>query len=66
MYAKENPTTENKITQINNISLSQCLAAEIDRMAADDGFDNRSAFLRRLIRMEIKRRTNIIAESMKA
>ena len=65
MDAKINHVTEKKITQIN-ISLPQYLAAEIDRMAADDGFDNRSAFLRRLIRMEIKRRTKIIAESTKA
>lgn len=28
-------------------------------MAFDDGYDNRSAFIRRLIRLEIRRRENL-------
>ena len=65
MYAIRNPKIEKKTTQIN-ISLPQSLAVELDKMATDDGFDNRSAFLRRLIRVEIKRRSKITTQSTKA
>jgi metal-responsive CopG/Arc/MetJ family transcriptional regulator len=44
-----------------NVSLEPEDAATLDRMAAEDGFDNRSAFVRRMIRQEAIRRCHVIA-----
>ena len=44
-----------EITQVN-ISVDNETLAILEDMAKEDGFDNRSAFIRRLIRMEHKRR----------
>lgn len=39
-----------------NINLDNETAQALDEMTKDDGFDNRSAFVRRLIRLEVRRR----------
>lgn len=39
-----------------NISVSEEDAKMIDRMMVEDAFDNRSGFMRRLVRMEYARR----------
>ena len=39
-----------------NINLDDDTADQLDKMAEKDGFDNRSAFVRRLIRQEVDRR----------
>lgn len=42
-----------------NVSLDENDAASLDHMAQEDGFDNRSAFVRRLIRQEASRRQSL-------
>jgi metal-responsive CopG/Arc/MetJ family transcriptional regulator len=44
-----------ELVQVNT-SITEEDAKMLDRMAAEDGFDNRSAFVRRLIRQEWARR----------
>jgi len=44
-----------ELVQINT-SITEEDAKMLDRMAEEDGFDNRSAFVRRLIRQEWARR----------
>lgn len=42
-----------------NINLDDDTATQVDVMARKDGFDNRSAWVRRLIRQEIERRAQM-------
>lgn len=44
-----------------NISMSEEDAKIIDQMMVEDAYDNRSAFVRRLIRLEWQRRQQLIA-----
>ena len=46
-----------------NVNLDDADAAILDRMAAEEGFDNRSAFVRRMIRQEATRRYRVISIS---
>ncbi len=52
--------------QINS-NVTEEDARLLDRMMVEDGFDNRSAFIRRLIRMEWARRHNklVVTKQMK-
>ncbi len=46
-----------------NVNLDEASAQVLDRMAAEDGFDNRSAFVRRMIRQEAARRYRVVSVS---
>jgi Arc/MetJ-type ribon-helix-helix transcriptional regulator len=46
-----------------NVNLDDADATALDRMATEEGFDNRSAFVRRLIRQEVARRYRVVSVS---
>lgn len=48
-----------------NIAVPNALIKRIDEMMEEDGLDNRSAFVRRLIRLEIRRRQNLKKQAEK-
>lgn len=43
-----------------NINLDDDTAQVLDRMATEEGLDNRSAFIRKLIRQEVVRRYRVV------
>jgi Arc/MetJ-type ribon-helix-helix transcriptional regulator len=52
-----------KYTQVN-VNLTDQDATWVDQMMLEDGFDNRSAFIRRLVRSEYSRRYAQITQTM--
>lgn len=51
--------TEHTLEQVN-INLTGGDVSAVDVMMKEDGFDNRSAFMRRLVRQEVMRRAKVI------
>ncbi|MFZ6028059.1 MAG: ribbon-helix-helix protein, CopG family [Chloroflexota bacterium] len=46
-----------------NVNLEENDAILLDRMSNEDGYDNRSAFVRRMIRLEAQRRYRVVSVS---